>query len=91
MNNQQKRAGQSTRKTVKERHINRVGFVLVTVGGILLILLVAYSAKLPGVGEIGAVGVWVSARVVMDHSDARTKRMIKEEQGTIRGIKGELR
>ncbi len=55
-----------------------------------MILLVAYNLKSLGVGEIGAVGVWVAARVTMDYSDARTRRMIEEEKSAIHGAKGEL-
>lgn len=66
MNNHQNRAGQSTREMAERQTRNRVWFAILTIGGILLILLVAYDLHSLGVGGIGAVGVWVAARVVVN-------------------------
>jgi hypothetical protein len=89
MNNPQKRAGQSTREMAAKRYKNRVWFVLVTVAIVLLILLAANNSQALGIGGFGFVGLIILARLVMNYSDARTKRMIKEEKRAIRGAKGE--
>jgi hypothetical protein len=89
MNNQQKRAGQSTREMAAKRYKNRVWFVLITVGIVLLILLVANNSKALGIGGFGFLGLIVLSRIVMNYADARTKKMVKEERRAIRGAKGE--
>ncbi len=73
MNNHQNRAGQSTREMAERQTRNRVWFAILTIGGILLILLVAYDLHSLGVGGIGAVGVWVAARVVMNSSMSKQR------------------
>ncbi|HLO31620.1 MAG TPA: hypothetical protein VK249_20880 [Anaerolineales bacterium] len=71
MNSLQKDASHSTWELNEKRYNNRTCFAALTVGGILLILLVAYHGKSLGLGGIGAVGVWVSARVVMNYSGSK--------------------
>lgn len=89
MNTPQKRAGQSTREMAAKRYKNRVWFVLGTFAVVLLILFLANNSSALGIGGLGFLGLIVLARVVMNYSDARTKRMFKEEKRAIRGAKGE--
>ena len=89
MNNRQKRAGQSTRDLAEKRYKNRVWFVLVTAGVVVLILVVANNSKALGIGSFGFLGLLAVARLIMDYSDSKTKRMMKEERRAIRGAKGE--
>jgi len=88
-NNQPNRAGQSTREMAALRYKNRVWFVLLTTGIVLLIILVAYHSNTLGIGGFGFVGLIILARLVMNYSDAGTKKMMKEERRAIRGAKGE--
>jgi Nuclease-related domain. len=87
--NRQKSAGQSTREMAAKRYKNRVWFVLLTVAIVLLILLVANNSKALGIGGFGFLGLIILSRVIMNYSDARAKKMIKEEKRAIRGAKGE--
>lgn len=89
MNNHQKRAGQSTREMAAKRHKNRIWYVILIFGVVLLILLVANNSKALGIGGMGFLGLIVLARVAMNIADTRTKKMIKEEKRAIRGAKGE--
>ncbi len=91
MNYQQKRAGQSTRDMARKRYRNRVWFVLVTTGIAFVILLMALNSKSLKISGIGFLALLVAARLVMDYSDARAKKMVKEERRAIRGAKGEER
>jgi hypothetical protein len=89
MENHQKRAGQSTREMAAKRYRNRVWLVLLTIGVVLLILLLANNSKGLGIGGFGFLGLIILARVVMNYSEAKTNKMIKEEKRAIRGAKGE--
>ena len=89
MNNHQNHAGQSMQEMAEKRYKNRVWFTLLIIVGILLILFVAYNGKSLGLGGIGVVGLWVSARGIVNYSDVKTKQMSKEERRTIRGVKNE--
>jgi hypothetical protein len=89
MNNQQKRAGQSTREMAAKRHKNRVWFVLLTISIVLILLFLANNSSALGFGGFGFLGLVIVARILMNYSDARTKTMIKEEKRAIRGAKGE--
>ena len=80
MNNQQNRVQQPMREMTEEHYKNRVWFTLLTIGGILIILLVAYEGRSLGLGSIGSVGVWVSARVIANYSDVKIKQMDKKEK-----------
>ena len=89
MNPHQKRAGQSTREMAARRYKNRVWFVLGTVSIVLLILLASFNSEVLGIGGMGVLGLWIAARVIINYSEARTRRMVKEEKRAIRGAKGE--
>jgi hypothetical protein len=89
MNNQTKRAGQSTRALAARRYKNRVWFVLGTIAIVTVLLLVANNSKSLGIGGIGLLGLFVAARLIMNYSDVKTNKMIKEERRAIRGAKGE--
>lgn len=89
MKNQQQRAGQSVREMADRRYKNRIWFVLGTMAVLLVILLVAYNARSLSIGGTGLLGLLVAARLIMNYSDARTNKMIKEERRAIRGAKGE--
>jgi hypothetical protein len=89
MNNRQRQAGQSTREMADKRYKRRVWFVMGTMGVVLLLLLAAYNSKALQMGSFGFIGLLVAARLIMDYSDVKTKRMIKEERRAIRGARGE--
>ena len=89
MKEQGRRAGQSVREMADRRYKNRVWFVLGTMAIGLVVLLVAYNAKSLGIGGIGILGLLVATRLLMNYSDARTNKMIKEERRANRGAKGE--
>jgi len=89
MNNRPKSAGQSTRDMAEKRYRQRVWFVLLTAGAIILILLVANNSKALGIGGLGFVGLIILARIIINISDSKTKRMVKEERRAVRGAKGE--
>jgi len=89
MNNKGKRAGQSTREMAAQRYKNRVWFVLLIVGAVLLILLVANNSKALGLGGLGFLGLVILARIIMNYGDAKSRRMMKEERRAVRGAKGE--
>ena len=71
------------------RYKNRVWFVLLTIGLVLLVIVLANNSKALGIGGFGFLGLIVLARLIMNYSDTRTKKMIKEERRAIRGAKGE--
>ena len=83
MNNRQKRAGQSTREMAAKRYKNRVWYVLLTVGIVLLILLVAFKAKAIGIGGLGVIGLLVTARIIMNYADAKTSTMMREVRNAL--------
>ena len=89
MKNQQNRAGQSTRVMAEKRYKKRVWFVLITAGIVLMLLLAAFNSESLKIGGIGLLGLLVAAQLVMNYSDARAKKMIREERRAIRGAKGE--
>lgn len=89
MSNQRNRAGQSTREMTEKRYKNRVWFVLITAGIALLLLLAALNADALKMGGMGFLVLIIAARLVMNYSDRKTKKMIKEERRAIRGAKGE--
>jgi hypothetical protein len=80
MNNQQKDVSQSTCQMAQKPYKNRFWFMLFVFGGILLTLLVSYYWNWLGLGGIGTVGLWISARVIANYSDTKTKWMTKEER-----------
>ena len=73
MNKQQKGAGPSMYEMAQKPYRNKAWFTLLVLSGILLTLLVAYYGKSLGLGGIGAVGLWISARVIMNCSDVKRK------------------
>jgi hypothetical protein len=87
--NEMKRVGQSTRDLAARRYTNRVWFVLGTIATVTVLLLVANNSKSLGIGGIGLLGLFVAARFIMNYSDIKTNKMIKEERRAIRGAKGE--
>jgi hypothetical protein len=89
MNNQKKRAGQSTREMAAKRYKNRVWLVLLTIGIVLILVFAANNSNALGIGGFGFLGLILLARLVMNYSDARTKTMIREEKRAIRGAKAE--
>lgn len=89
MNDQTKRAGQSTREMAEKRYRNRVWFVLLTLGFLFLILLAVNNSKALGLGGAGFLGLLILARLITNYSNARTRKMMKEERRAIRGAKGE--
>ena len=89
MNYQQKRAGQSTRDMAQKRYKNKVRFVLGTAGVVLVILLIAYYSDSLGIGVLGSFGLLILARLIVDITESRIKRMMKEERRAIRGAKAE--
>jgi hypothetical protein len=89
MNNLQKRAGQSTRDMAEKRYRQRVWFVLLTVGAVILILLVANNSKALGIGGLGFLGLIILGRIIMNLSGSKAKRMVREERRAVRGAKGE--
>lgn len=89
MNNQQKRAGQSTREMAAKRHKNRIWYAIVSIVIVLLIAFVALNPRFLKVGSIASIGLLLVARVFMNYSDVLDRRMRKEEKRAIRGAKGE--
>jgi hypothetical protein len=91
MNSHNKRAGQSTRDMAEKRYKSRVWFVLLTAGAVLLILVLVSNSKTLGIGGFGILGLLFLARFVMDYTESKAKRMMKEERRAIRGAKAEER
>jgi Nuclease-related domain len=89
MNNQQKRAGQSTREMAAKRNKKRIWYAIVSVVIVLLIAFVALNPKFLKAGSIASIGLLLVARVFMNYSDALDRRMRKEEKRAVRGAKGE--
>ncbi len=89
MNNRQKRAGQSTRDMAEKRYKTRVWFVLIAAGIALLILVVASNSKALGIGGLGVLGLFILVRFIMDFTESKAKRMMKEERRAVRGAKAE--
>lgn len=86
-----KRAGQSTREMARKRHQSRVRFALLMTG-IALIALVLISVSKPlGIGGLGVLGLFILVRLIMDYTEARARRMRKEERRAIRGARAEER
>ena len=88
MNSPSSRAGQSTRDMAEKRYRHRVWFVLLTVGAVILILFVANNSKALGLGGLGFFGLIILARIIMNISDSKDKRMVREERRAVRGAKG---
>jgi hypothetical protein len=87
-------AGRSTREMADTRYKARVRFILPMAGVVLLLSGIAlYNSnslsKLGLVGVIVLLGVFVVMRVVMNLTDARERRMIREEKRATRGAEGE--
>ena len=89
MNNQHKRAGQSTREMAAKRDKKRIWFAFVSVVFVLLIALIALNPKFLKVGGIASIGLLLVTRVFMNYSDAKDRQLHKEEKRAIRGSKGE--
>jgi hypothetical protein len=89
MNHQHNRAGQSTRLMAEKRYKNRVWFVLLAAGSVTLLLLAALNTQALGIGGIGFLALIISARLLLNLSDRRARRMVKEERRAVRGAKGE--
>src|SRR5215216_3054873 len=89
MNNQLKRAGQSTRDMVAKRHKNRIWYAIISVVIVLLIAVIALNPKFLKAGSIASIGLLLVARVFMNYSVAVDRRMRKEEKRAVRGAKGE--
>ncbi len=89
MNNQRKRAGQSTREMAAKRHKNRIWYAIISVIIVLLIAFIALNPKFLKAGSITSIGLLLAARVFMNYSDAVDRQKRKEEKRAIRGAKGE--
>jgi len=87
-------AGRSVRDFIKRRYKARVRFILPMVGVVLLLSGIAlYNSKsFSKLGLIGGflfLGLAVVMRVVMSLTDARERKMIREEKRATRGAEGE--
>src|ERR1051325_7481927 len=82
-------AGQSTRDLAARRHNARVWFILSMIGAVLLLLLVASFSKKLGLGGAGVLVIILIARVTMDFTEAKERRLFKLERRAARGAKGE--
>jgi hypothetical protein len=87
-------AGRSTREMADTRYKARVRFILPMVGVVLLLSGIAlYNSnslsKLGLVGVIVLLGVALVMRFVMNFTDAREQKMIREEKRATRGAEGE--
>lgn len=91
MTNHIKRAGQSTYEMAQKRYKSRVWFVLLMTGIALLVLVVISGSKSLGIGGFGVLGLFVLVRVIMDYTEARARRMMREERRAIRGARAEER
>jgi hypothetical protein len=89
MNNQQKRAGQSTREMAAKRHKKRIWFAIVSVVIVILIVLIALNPKFLKIGGFTSIGLLLVARVFMNYSDGKDRQLRKEEKRAVRGAKGE--
>jgi hypothetical protein len=69
----------------------RVWFGLLMVGIVLSILALVLQYETLGIGALGALGLCVLARLLMDYAEARDRRMRKGERNAIRGAKAEER
>jgi hypothetical protein len=89
-----KRAGRSTRELAHRRYKARVRFVLPMVGVVLLLSAFLFFnsrflSKFGLIGAFGFVAVAVVVRSVINLTDAREKKIIREERRAVRGAKGE--
>lgn len=91
MNNRGKRAGKSTREMSDKRYKSRIWFVLLTTGAALLILVLISNSKALGISGFGFLGLIVLVRLLLDFSDAKASRMMKEERRAVRGAQAEER
>jgi len=75
----------------EKRYKSRVKFVLLMVGFALLMLVLISRSKALGIGGFGVLGLFILVRLVMDYTEVRSRRMMKEERRAIRGARAEER
>jgi hypothetical protein len=89
MSKHDKRAGRSTREMADKRYRARVRFILPMVGLVILLLLILNVSKALKVGGFAFLAVAILVRLVMGFTDAKEKKMIREERRAVRGAKAE--
>jgi uncharacterized membrane protein len=91
MKNPYGRAGKSTREMADRRYKTRIWFVLLMIGMVSLLLFLVFQSRALGIGGLAVLGLVILVRLIMDHTDSRVTRMMKEERRAIRGAKAEER
>jgi hypothetical protein len=72
-----------------KRYRSRAWFVLIATAAVLLILVAVFKSTAWGIGGLGVLGLFILARFIMNYTETRARRMVKEERRAIRGAKAE--